>query len=441
MKFDLEYLQHSLAPLAQQHSLLVGLSGGMDSVVLLYGMCRVAEESLSLGAIRAIHVNHGLQAEADQWQIFCESLCNDLGVPLHCEKVEIKSHNSPDLSIENIARKARYGVFESQLKDGEVLILGHHLDDQLETLLFRLNRGAGLKGLTAIPKKRDLAKGEIYRPLLEVGRKELQRFAEAHNLQWIKDQSNQDTSFDRNFLRNEILPIIESRWPNYRSSWGKSLQLIREANEMLRELADSDLSSLLTKDKSVISIIELGELSEARQRNVFRFWIEKSGLPDPGWNLLQRMVCEFATLDKQGEAVIAASGFSLRRYRDSLYLLKEQANPPESLNWIPQEKPEIEIEGCGTLAAREVIGGGLAKSQADSFDSRFRKGGESCRLLGRPSKSLKKLLQEANIEPWWRERIPLIYRNNELVCIPGIGVAETSAAAPNEPGIEFQWWR
>ena len=265
MKFDLEYLQRSLTSLAQQPSLLVGLSGGMDSVVLLYGMCKVAEESLSLGAIRALHVNHGLQAEADQWQNFCESLCNDLGVPLHCEKVEIERHKSPDLSIENIARKARYGVFESQLQDGEVLILGHHLDDQLETLLFRLNRGAGLKGLTAIPKKRDLAKGEIYRPLLEVGRKELQRFAEEHNLQWIKDLSNQDTSFDRNFLRNEILPVIESRWPNYRSSWGKSLQLIREANGMLQELADSDLSSLLKEDKSVISIIELVELSEARQ--------------------------------------------------------------------------------------------------------------------------------------------------------------------------------
>ena len=440
MKFDLDYLQRNLASTFQQPSFLIGLSGGMDSVVLLYGMCKVAEESLNQAAIRAVHVNHGLQAEADQWQSFCEGLCNDLDVPLHCEKVEIKSDNSLDSSIENLARKARYGVFESQLKDEEVLILAHHLDDQLETLLFRLNRGAGLKGLSAIPQKRDFAKGEIYRPLLEVGSEELQRFAEEHSLEWIKDQSNQDTTFDRNFLRKEIIPAIESRWPNYRSSWSKSLQLITEANGMLQELADTDLANLLTEDKTVISITGFVELSEARQRNVFRHWIKKSGLPEPGWNLLQQMVYEFATLDKQ-EGVIAANGFSLGRYRDSLYLLAEQANPPESLNWNPQQKAELEIEGCGTLIAREVIGEGLAKSQADSFDIRFRQGGEYCRLLGRPSKSLKKLLQEAHIEPWWRERIPLIYRDNELVCIPGIGVAETSAAALNEPGIELQWRR
>ena len=240
MKFGLEYLQRSLVSLSQQPSFLIGLSGGMDSVVLLYGMCKVAEGSLNQAAIRAVHVNHGLQAEADQWQSFCEGLCDDLDVPLHVEKVEIKSDNSSDPSIENLARKARYGVFESQLQDGEVLILAHHLDDQLETLLFRLNRGAGLKGRSAIPQKRDFAKGEIYRPLLEVGREELQRFAEEHNLEWIKDQSNQDTTFDRNFLRKEILPAIESRWPNYRSSWSKSLQLIAEANDMLQKLAAID---------------------------------------------------------------------------------------------------------------------------------------------------------------------------------------------------------
>lgn len=441
MKFDLEYLQRSLVSISQQPSFLIGLSGGMDSVVLLYGMCKVAEGSLNQATIRAVHVNHGLQAEADQWQSFCEGLCDDLDVPLHVEKVEIKSDNSSDPSIENLARKARYGVFESQLQDGEVLILAHHLDDQLETLLFRLNRGAGLKGLSAIPQKRDFAKGEIYRPLLEVGREELQRFAEEHNLEWIKDQSNQDTTFDRNFLRKEILPAIESRWPNYRSSWSKSLQLIAEANDMLQKLADIDLANSLTEDKTVISIIGLAELSEARQRNVFRHWIEKSGLPEPGWNLLQQMVYEFTTLDKQKERVIPANGFSLGRYRDSLYLLTEQANRPENLNWNPQQKAELEIEGCGTLIAREVIGEGLAKSQADSFDIRFRQGGEYCRLLGRPSKSLKKLLQEAHIEPWLRDRIPLIYQGNELVCIPGIGVAETSAAAPDEPGIELQWRR
>ncbi len=413
----------------------------MDSIVLLSAMQKLCASSFPEATVRAVHVNHGLQGEADQWQKFCASTCSNFGIELHCEKIDLGSDSNISSGIENRAREARYRVFESQLQADEVLLLAHHLDDQLETLLFRLNRGASLKGLAAIPQRRQFAAGELFRPLLELKRSELHDYAIAERLEWIDDASNQDIQFDRNYLRQEILPAIETRWPNYRLSWHKSQQLIAEANEMLADLAISDLDKLQTTSSETISIEGLKQLSQARQRNAIRYWIERAGLPDLGWNSLQQLVNEFAASEKSAEGVFAVDGYSVGRFQDQLYLLVNQPTSPESLSWLPLDSPEITIQGSGRLKAKEVSGRGLAKHLLDCLDIRFRQGSESCQLQGRPTKSLKKLLQEASIEPWWRDRIPLIYRDNELICIPGIGIAETAAAADGEPGFELSWER
>ena len=437
MKFDIDKLQQALQPLQLRESFLLGLSGGMDSVVLLSAVAELKDSGGLVGDLRVIHINHGLHSEADRWQNFCQQLCLDRQIEFHCARVNLKSAGEL-AGIESKARTERYRVFEATMKPGEVLLLAHHLDDQLETLLFRLNRGSSLKGLAAIPQHRHFASGEIFRPLLNFSRAELLQYAQQQKLEWVEDDSNKDIEFDRNFLRREILPAIESRWPNYRSSWQKSLQLITEADALLDELAESDIESLRDNNPSAISVTGLCSLSKARQRNLLCRWIEQAGLADLGWNQLHHLVEEFIP-QAGSEGLLAVDGYEIGKFNNLLYLVKPMPTPQESKNWSPLENAKFVVEGSGVLKAREVPGRGMSKRLADSLEVRFRQGGESCRLKGRPSKSLKKLMQEAQIEPWWRDRLPLIYRDNELLCIPGIGVCATAAAKPGEAGIELEW--
>ncbi len=437
MKFDTDKLQQLLLPLQGRDSFLLGLSGGMDSVVLLHAMSELFSRGLLSGNLRAIHINHGLQDAASRWQSFCEQLCAARQIEFHCASVNINSDGQIS-GLESKARAERYRVFEGALQAGEVLLLAHHLDDQLETLLFRLNRGSSLKGLAAIPQQRQLGAGEIFRPLLDFTRDELLTFAQAQKLEWVEDGSNEDIQFDRNLLRQEILPAIEARWPGYRSSWQKSLQLITEANSLLEELAKSDLEALQEESSPALSITGLLQLSQARQRNLLCAWVEQQGLPDLGWNQLHHLVNEFIP-QAGSEGLLAAEGYEIGKFNKLLYLVKTLAIPVASKNWSPLENEKIELEGSGILKAREVAGQGLSKRFAESVEVRFRQGGESCRLKGRPSKSLKKIMQEAQIEPWWRDRMPLIYRDEELLCIPGIGVCEEAAAGAGEAGLELEW--
>ena len=441
MNFDLADLKKALLPLSNCNSVVVGLSGGMDSMVLLHGLLKLQEQDEINFGIRAVHVNHGLQAEADQWQEFCGQVCAKHGVDFYSERVQITTTDTDNSALENKARMARYKVFEAQLKTNEALLLAHHLDDQLETLLFRLNRGAGTKGLSAIPQSRMFGKGLLFRPLLQVDRQALHRFAAAQSLQWAEDLSNQDLQFDRNYIRNEILPAIESRWPAYRSSWGKSLQLIAEASDMLDELADMDLIAIQAQEPTILSLARLYLLSASRQRNLIRRWMEKLGLPDLGWNRLHRFVSEFVAADKQSDATLTIEEHSFACYQEHLYLLPPLGRLVEGVVWQLNHSTELELVNNGSLVAKESASGGLARSFADNIEIRFRQGGENCRLVGRPSKSLKKILQESQIEPWLRDRVPLLYRDEELICVAGIGVSEHATVKPGEAGIEVVWQR
>lgn len=439
MNLDSDSLLRKLEPFLSSKSFVLGLSGGMDSIVLLSLLNKLANKNQIKSSLRAIHVNHHLHKDSDIWQKFCESICDRLGVDLYCESVDLTNEAEIVSSLENRARELRYGVFESQLATNEMLLLAHHQDDQMETLLFRLMRGSSLQGLSAIPAYRKLAKSSLLRPLLDVPRSALMSYAEKEELEWIEDDSNSDTKFDRNFLRHEILPLVEARWPSYRAGWQKSLRLISEANSMLEELAVTDLAAVSTKKATVLSIDQMLKISQARQRNLISFWIKENYLPDLGWHRLQQLVTEFLTAESEREGILEADGYSLGRYRQRLYLLDSVPMPEQCLDWQPIETPKLSIPGSGKLLTQEVIGKGIALDQADSLEVRFREGGESCRVKGRPTKSLKKLFQEAHIEPWWRDRLPLIYRGEQLVCIPSIGVSELAAAENGKPGLDFHW--
>ncbi len=436
-----EKLRQALVGAASRQPVVVGLSGGLDSVVLLHGLVELRAQSKTNFRLRAFHVNHQLQDKAASWQQHCAAICKQWNVDFSSVEIDVSAR--PD--TENAAREARYRAFEETLQVDELLLLAHHRDDQMETLLLRLMRGSGSRGLSGIPRTRDLKQGSLLRPMLDFDRRDLQRYAEDQQLVWVEDTSNQEQNRDRNYCRHRLLPLIESRWSGYRESWSKVVVLAQESGLLMQELAALDLSTATVDSMSILEIDQLMALSEPRRRNLLRYWLMSLGLPELGWNQSQRLSNE--VLQKTTGAQFVGTGFQLRRYKNSLYVLpldefeNDNGKPEFELSWNPATLPEIALPNNGSLACGAGHGCGALQSDCVEFNIRYRRSGESCRLAGRRTKSLKKILQEAGIEPWLRDRLPLLYKGDRLVCIPGVGVSEDFAAKTGEPGILLKWNR
>jgi len=375
-----------------------------------------------------------LQAVAGDWQQHCEQQCASLKIDLACHAVELSGDASEDE-----ARQARYGVFESQIRGDETLLIAHHLDDQLETLLLRLMRGAGPAGLAGMPERRTLGQGQLLRPWLSLGRAELQRYASEHELTWVEDASNAGTAFDRNFCRQEILPRLEQRWPGYRDSWSKSQTLLAESAELLSDLARIDLASLGAVSTGGLDLRELALLSPARQRNALRLWLTELGLDAPGWQQMRQLLDEFITAREDSVGVLDMGQFYLQRFQQRLYALRHMPLIDAVLSWDARQHKELSLPGNGALAVSTAAESGLHLELAPDLEVRYRQGGETIQLPGRPAKPLKKLFQEQGIPPWHRERMPLIFRQEQLVCVPGLGVAADCLASAGEEGLLINW--
>ena len=456
MNFDLDNLAGILEEMPPSCSVMIGLSGGMDSIVLLHALHQLRTEGRLGFSLRALHVNHGSQPEANNWVDHCVKICSRLEIPLRIEIIDIHttsnagsgedSHGKRSGKIsnfENVAREARYAAFEVNLRSDEILLLAHHRDDQAETLLFRLMRGAGTKGLSAMPKVRKLGKGFLFRPLLDFHWNALKNWAKLNKLQWIVDESNENISFDRNFIRHKLLPIIEHRWPNYRDSWSKTIELSAESESMLQELAGQDFQIVASAQRNVILLEPLQSLSKPRQRNLIRYWLRQFELPDLGWNKLQYLCNEVVTGEANSGVVVIGEGYKLLRYKSCLYVLSNVPvfSDQGEYTWDINNAAVLNLGGNGSLKIANVVGKGLKELVKVDLKVRYRSGGESCRLLDRPTKAVKKLMQEHNVEPWFRDRFPLLYFGEELVCIPSIGITESYAAKADEPGILVEWLR
>ncbi len=418
-----------LAGLAPDSRLAVGLSGGMDSTTLLHAATKHLPGGMRL---RALHVNHGLHGKAGEWERFCAEICAQLDTPLDVLRVQVPESGA---SWENRARIARYEAFRQNLRVDEWLLLAHHLDDQTETMLLRLARGAGIRGLGGIPRQRKLGRGMLLRPFLACPKADLARYAREQGLRWIEDDTNRDSRFDRNFCRHEILPLIEQRWPNYRRDWERSRLLIQQSGELLDALARLDCERCAGEAAPALSVKRLRQLGEPRARNALRHWIEQKiegpanprklrGLPD--WLIAPR---------QDVAAAIDFGACSVRRFGGHLHLLPNLAplDKAARLQWDPSREPLLAIPGNGNLRAIRVTEQGLA---ANSYEIRYRRGGERCRFVRRPGKTLKKLLNEARVEPWRRERLPLLFRDGELAAVPGLGFSERASA---RPGYRIEW--
>ena len=416
--------------------ILVGLSGGLDSVVLLALLC----EHIDPQRICALHINHGLSPNADLWQALAAEHCDQIGVLFHAEKVEVRSSGE---GIEAAARHARYAVFERLLEPEGLLFLAHHADDQIETVLYRLLRGSGPKGLSGMPNRRSIGAGTLIRPLLPWRKSELQRCAQQRNLQWIEDESNADNSFDRNYLRNKVIPNIALKWPDYAQSLQRSAQLGSDAEELSKALAGEDILGLDPRVERAgwsISIESLQSVSLLRQRNILRHWSGFNNLPMPGPKIIDEILESVISARRDAEPKVVWQSQRWARFQGRLYMLREQAfqaHSELSLQWDMQSP--LVLAAGGLLCTEETMGRGLS-AEISSVQIRYRQGGERCKPVGRAhSNSLKKLLQAYGLQPWWRDRIPLLYVQDKLVAVGDLWVCEGWSAGAGEKGLEIDW--
>lgn len=387
---------------------LIGHSGGLDSQVLLY----LAAKTLPSDRLLVFHVNHHLQQSADSWAAFSATQAKQLGLK------HISLDAFPESCSEDAARRARYEAFKSIMTDGDCLLLGHHGDDQVETLLFRMLRGAGLKGLLGIPKNRDLESGMLYRPLLGMLRQELEAYAEQHGLQWIDDPSNQSDLYDRNFLRLNVLPVLEKRWPGFRQRGLATAEQLGASQRLLDEYLDRDLAPLIGS-LGELQLPQMAGFSEERKYHLLRRWVELgSGLLLNKSQLLeiQKTLIE-ARADAQPQ--LRLGDLVIRRYQQTLYQTERETDEPLNLRELSLGEHALG-DGCLLVEPGEV---GL--KTLDGVCLERRKGGERCRPVGRGgSCTVKKLLQEAGIPPWLKAHWPLLKSGDEVVAVPGICICE-----------------
>jgi tRNA(Ile)-lysidine synthase len=415
--------------------LLAGLSGGVDSVVLLDVLARVAPRLRF--RLSALHVNHQLSPNARRWESFCRRLCRARGIPFQSVKVSVRRGDS----VEAAARAARYAAFARQ--DCEYVALAHHRDDQVETLLLQLLRGAGVKGLAAMPllRKDEGGRTSILRPLLDVTRQEILEYAKSRKLKWIEDESNQDIYFQRNFIRHEVLPVIARRFPAYRATLARAAGHLAEAARLLDERAAADAAGHLAG--GTLPVAALRRVSPARGRNLLRYFLASHGVTMPNTERLEEALRQALNAKQDARVRIDLGGFELRRFENRLHVVAGLSELPAGYarRWRGEKEVALPELG-GVLAMPRARGAGvsLARLGGRPVTIRVRRGGETlqpdCR---RPRRSLKNLLQEARVPPWERERLPLILCGGELVWAPGIGVACAFQAARGEAAVQPAW--
>lgn len=425
MTFALHRLQ-SYLPIqeltASQAIAWVGFSGGLDSCVLLHALV-----SLKLPiSLRAIHINHQISSHADQWQQHCADVCAQLGVSFVAVKVDVKNTGK---GIEDAAREVRYRVFEAHLMAGDYLFTAHHADDQAETLLLRLMRGSGVRGLAAMAQQRPLGMGMLHRPLLHFSRQELAAYAQEQGLVWVDDESNSNDHYDRNYLRNQVLPLLRQRWPAFTAKWQQTADLCAANEALVDELANADLQLAQIATEFIGTSVSLGyieALSDIRRHNLIRVWLRRQGLATPEQAHLQQIEQQIIDGRQDAEAQVSWGDVSLRVYRQRLYALPLAHLPQSSTAVIPfadhvHLSPTISLV-CECLAHSSQP---LLKANLPNLHIRFRQGGERCKPVGRGhSQTLKRLLQEYHVVPWLRDALPLIYSDDELVAVADLWVCE-----------------
>ncbi|MDO9271219.1 MAG: tRNA lysidine(34) synthetase TilS [Methylobacter sp.] len=425
----------------ERQSFYIAYSGGVDSHVLLH--CCASIPQLK-DRLTAVYVHHGLQVEAESWAEHCEKTAKDLGVEFLTLRVNAKA--VPGESPEEAARNARYAALKSLIKADDALLLAQHREDQLETVLLQLFRGSGLRGLSGMPERMAFGAGVMLRPLLNTPKQAISDYAQTHQLSWVEDPSNQSNDYDRNFLRNAVVPLLKQRWSAIDKTVTRSAKHCADAQVLVDEVADELFGAVFNPVDKTLCISRLAEHHSHSQQLVIRHWFRHRGLKMPAQAKVERILNEVVAAAGHRDPVLSGQGYSIRRYRDKLYCLTNlsgtdlhlpegrQAGKPGVTNlsgtepqdrvW-PAGQASIKITDDRTLSCMPSSKGILREHwQTATVEVKFRRGGEKIRLPGREGRhSLKNLFQEAGIPPWERDVMPLIYLNDTLAAVGDLWIS------------------
>ncbi len=416
----------------------IALSGGVDSVVML-SLLAVLAGPMKF-KLSAVHVDHGISDNAVQWYKFCCDLCRSLNIPISVSHLKISKQ--PGVSLEASARRARYQIF-SQVK-ADYVVLAQHLNDQAETLMLQLLRGAGVKGLSAMPvirKQLSDTAPKILRPLLAVSRDTIVQYAKQNSLSWVYDESNKNTDFSRNFLRHEVFPLLEKRYPSYKTTFSRSSLHLAEADGLLDELAALDQKNGVIAGK--LQAEYLSKLSFPRAKNLFRYILTQQGVTLPSTVKLDDILRQLKLSSNDSKLHIHFGNYEVRCYRGAISILPRSILPDQTFlsQWHGEETLVFkQLNGLMTFSYKKNLGINLQKLTENPVSLRLRVGGErfspDCK---RPRRKLKSLLQEASVPPWERARLPLLFSGDNLVWVPGIGVDCAFQITQGELGLTPIW--
>ena len=415
--------------------LLVGFSGGLDSTVLLHRLMLWREQEPDV-ELRAIHIHHGLSPYADSWVTHCEALCAAWQIPLWVERVTLHDEG---LGTEAQARKARYAAFRRHLQPGEALVTAQHLDDQCETFLLALKRGSGPAGLSAMPERTGFADTQQLRPLLGEPRASLLNWAQHYGLEWIEDESNQDDTYDRNFLRLRVVPQLMQRWPHFAKATARSAALCAEQEQLLDELLADDLATL-TSETGAMQIAPLLAMSAVRRAALIRRWLAANGALMPSRAMVNRLWEEVVQAREDASPILKLGEGEVRRFRQALWWVKSHASlADEVIPWRKLETPLTLPQAWGSLTLS--ANGGIRLPRPDEpVTVRFKASG-TLHIVGRQGgRKIKKIWQELDVPPWLRDATPLLYYGETLIAAAGQFVTREGENAAGK-GLQLKWER
>jgi len=453
-------IEQALLSSINKHSkmpLVIAYSGGVDSQVLLHALASIRQKKSVYHTISNVitvcHVNHGLSVNASAWQMFAKQECQKRSLALTVFQVNVQAQAQQ--SLEALARDARYKALQSMYDEPSLIVTGHHRDDQAETFLLALKRGSGLKGLSAMAIEAKQAKDLLIRPLLNISRTQIMDYAKEHNLAWVEDESNKDTRFDRNFIRNDIMPLLTKRWPSITNTINRSSEHCKEGQLLLNELAIEDLSVCQHEMKNLL-VEPLSKLSQARFNNLIRYFLEQNHCLMPSSEQLAQLRQQLSAADDKNPAVKVGE-YYLRRYKDALYLTDDFGDVSQwqvdvdllehntivelpdnlgQLKLVVDEQFYNEAKHLSTNVKHSI----LAPDKEQKVTLRFNHNNPKCLPDYRNhSRSLKKVLQELNIPPWQRKRIPFLYYDNMFVAALGFFVCQDFLPQATEPSLKIAW--
>lgn len=428
--FDSLQLLDTLARLPEPAKYWIGFSGGADSTALLQAMWECRDRIAA--PVHAVHFHHGLADEADAWQAHCRSFCAERGIPFDSHRLTVDA--SGRASLEEAARNCRYRAVAEILGEGEMYLTAHHAEDQAETLFLNLMRGSGIEGIAGIPELRNLEKGWVARPLLDRYRPELEAFLESRNIPWLSDPSNEDTGFDRNYLRQELFPILEQRWPGLvrrLSRTARNARITAGAMAMFIENQSGDL----IRDPLKMPLQKLLELGPEMQTLIVRQWLRRHEVPALPEARLREFLNQLAGAQLTSKAEVQWEGWMIKRYQRDLWLHRRKPflACPE-VEWSSGMVLNLGAD-CGTLGL-----GGKKTQIPKGWIVRARRGGDRLRLLPNgPNHRLKQLFQSVFVPPWLRAGVPVLEWDGEPVALGDWVIGYRLKAWLFEHELEYEW--